>query len=49
MENKIRELIKNLNEGINILSKEQTEFNKGQIEMAECVRSELQQILLGLK
>lgn len=49
MRSKIIELIKNLDKEINILNEEQSEFNNGQIEMAKCVKSELQRIVLGLK
>ena len=49
MRSKIIELIKNLDKEINILNEEQSEFNNGQIEMAKCVKLELQRIVLGLK
>lgn len=50
MRNEIINLIKTLKDGIEMLEKEQeSEFIKGQIDMARCVVSALQKIVLGLK
>lgn len=50
MKDDIRKLIKKLKTGIEILKKEEkSEFIDGQIEMAQCVITELQKMVLGLK